>query len=307
VKPRFRFFPRALTAGAALVAGCLLVSACDASPYAASVNGQVVSQLSLNTELKQYAANRAFVSSISTGGNNLSVTGAGGPGTYTTTFVNTVLSRTVLDMIVRQHLEATGSLPPPDAYVGSRAVWELTGASYWNRFTQSIRSSLTQQLADFSQLVPASALTANQSTLQQDYTQLEPYVFSQLCVDQASAFNSAQAQALVASGVATGTNMCWDQAQFEDQSDAYQSAVRQLQVGQVSHPIPTAYGSVVVKLTSKESPGDSPAVQRSIYAYTQGVPGLAPLVKTARVKINPAYGTWDPTNGSISPPPTTGS
>jgi hypothetical protein len=291
-----------------LIAACLLVSACDASPYAANVNGQVITQLALNTQLKEYAANEAFVTALTSNGNNLPVTGAGGPGTYDISFVNTILTRLVVDMIVRQHLVATNSLPPPDSYVAARAVWQLTGSAYWSKFSPSIRSSLVEQTADFGQLVPDSTLAANQSTIQQAYTQLEPYLFSELCVDQASAFTLSAAQALVASGVATGTNVCFDQVEMELQPEAFQSAVRQLQVGQVSQPIQVSYGYVVAKLTSRQSPGNSPPVQRVIYSATsmQGIPGLAPLATAARVRINPAYGTWDGTNIAITPPPTTG-
>jgi hypothetical protein len=307
VKHRLRSAPRVLAAGLALAVGLCLLSACDASPYAAVVNGQVFTQLALNTQLKQYAANPAFVTALSSG-NNLSVTGAGGEGTYTKDFANLVLTRQVVDMIVRQHLEATNSLPPPDAYVASRAIWQLTGASYWNRFTSSIRDNLVQQSADLSQLVPDSDLTSNQASLQQAYSQLQPYLFSQICVDQASAFSLAAAQAVVAGGLANGTNECFTQAQFEDRSNAYQTAVRQLQVGQVSQPITTTYGYVVVRVTSRQTPGDTPAVQRAIYATitTQGLPGLTPLVQSAHVRINPAFGTWQPGSVSIAPPPTTG-
>jgi PPIC-type PPIASE domain len=307
VTPRLRTAPRILASVLALVVGLCLLSACDASPYAAVVNGQVFTQLALNNQLKQYAANPAFVSALSSG-NNLSVTGAGGQGTYTKDFANLVLTRQVVDMIVRQHLEATNSLPPPDAYVASRAIWQLTGADYWNRFTSAVQNDLVQQTADLAQLVPASVLASNQATLQQAYAQLQPYLFSQICVDQASAFNLADARAVAAGGLANGTNECYDQTQFEDRSNAYQTTVRQLNVGQVSKPIPTAYGYVVVRVTSRQTPGNTPAVQKAIYATitTQGIPGLTSLVQSAHVKINPAYGTWKPDSISIAPPPTTG-
>lgn len=304
-----RTLPRFLAAGAAFVAACLLVSACDASPYAANVNGQVVSQLALNNQLKQYAANQAFVSSLSSG-NNLSVAGSGGSGTYSKTFVNVILTRLVVDMIVSQHLEATNSPPPPDAYQASRAIWELTGSSYWSSFPASIRSSLVQQSADLAQLVPASTLAPVQSQLHQAYLQIQPYLFSQLCVVQASAFNHADAQALAANGVVNGSHLCFSQAQFEEQPAAYQNAVRPLKVGQVSQPITTSYGYSVVKLTSRQSPGETPAVQKTIYAATTQptqLPGFSAVVKAARIKINPAYGTWNSSSVSISPPPTTGS
>ncbi len=53
---------RRLLAGvAALLTLSVVATGCDSSPFAASVNGQVIKQTSLNAELRQFAGNPFYV------------------------------------------------------------------------------------------------------------------------------------------------------------------------------------------------------------------------------------------------------
>ena len=87
----------------------LAASACNpVTPYAAVVNGTVITQSQLNSELAAISANKSDVASIeagasSNGGASLAITGAG-PGTYGTTFASEVLRQEVLYALIAQEL-----------------------------------------------------------------------------------------------------------------------------------------------------------------------------------------------------------
>lgn len=301
---------RLLALAGTLGAASASLSACDASPYAASVNGHVISQLTLNQQLKEFAAAPAFVSSFDSsesaqnGGTGATVTGSGGPGTYAQSFVARVLTGLITGEALQQHLSAAGKLPSPQTVETVRAVLELD-STYWDQLPQSLRQVEVQEAADEAALTP---VTLDQSTLQSDFSQVAPYVFSQVCLQQASAFDSNTAMQIIASGTVAGTRVCYDQASLEDQPAAFQSAVHGLSVGQIAQtPVKTSYGYLVVKLVSRDTPRITEGVAQAITLLTSpNTPQQVQAVLDAeRIKVNPAYGTW--TNGQVRPPTPPGS
>lgn len=282
----------------ALAAGVsLTLTGCDASPYAASVNGQVISQTSLNSQLKKWAGNRTWVASYNRessqpGASGATVQGAGGPGTYSSGFVADILGNLVDATIIHQHLAATGNLPGASEMTASRAVNELLRSDYWAEFPQSLRTAMVQQLADEAALVPLSTDTA---TLREAYGQIQPYLFSRICVVQAAAADLQSAKSIAASGKFEGSGVCFDQLAMEDQPAAYKNAVMHLKPGEVSKPIKTGFGYQVVRERSRDTPGFDQGVKRVLSAAlaTQEPPSVAALVSKASVKVNPVYGTWD--------------
>ena len=289
----------------ALAAGSLTLSACDTSPYAASVNGATISQLSLNTQLKEWSSNQTWVTSFDSansqqnGGSGTTVGGTGGSGTYSSTFVADILDNMIQVQIIHQHLASIGRLPTPDEVVASRAVNEFLRSNYWDGFSPNLRSFLVDQLAEQAPLTPVSTNTA---TLRSAYAQIQPYLFSNLCVTTAAAFDPTEAQKLASSPHLVGASVCYDQTSFEDQPKPFQDAVAKLSVGQTAAPIKTSYGYQVVRLTSRRSPGFSEGVQRvlSVATASSVPPAVTKLIDSAQVKVNPAYGTWS--NGRITTP-----
>ncbi|MGC8512967.1 MAG: hypothetical protein ACP5P1_08025 [Acidimicrobiales bacterium] len=293
---------------AALASGALTaavgLAACNGSPYAASVNGQVISVASLNHQLAEWASNSTYVSDVdkanstAQGGSGVGVLGAGGPGTYSSAFVANILGYNVNFDILAQRLSATHQLPGQDVLEAARAVNE-SQASYWSDFPASLRSFLVDDLAYEAALVPSSA---SASALQSSYAKVEPYLFSQLCLRQATATTLAAAENL-SSGGFVGSVSCYDQAGVEAQTPAWQTAALKLAVnGDVSAPVKTNYGYVVLERVSRVSPGRTPGVDRVLSLLNaQSEPSqLTAVVKAAHVKVNPAYGTWS--NGQITPP-----
>lgn len=292
-----------VVAGAFGVAS-LALSACDASPYAASVNGHVITVSALNHQLASWASNKAFASGFDSsntkanGGNGDSIVGAGGPGTYSSTYASEILTEIVAVTAIGQHLQASGISTTQDQIVTARAVNEYIRSQYWTQFSPDVREFLVEQLADEGALVTP---VPSGTSLQQQYGDIQPYLFSSLCVNQASASTSGQARQIISSGSISGTQICYDQASLEAQSQAYQAAVLKLaKPGDISAPVPTSYGFVVLKLATRATPGLSGGVIQVLSAATNTPSKISQIVNGAHVKVNPTYGTWS--NGQITPP-----
>lgn len=294
-----------LATGAALLGVALGASACDASPYAASVNGDTISQAYLNNQLKLWAANKTWVASFDSansqqnGGSGATVTGSGGKDTYSATFVSDILDTIIQVKILHQHLAGANQLPTQDELVASRAVNEYLRSDYWDQFAPSLRNLLVEQLADQGALTP---VPSNVAALQGAYLAIQPYLFYQICVKEASAFSSADVQKLATAGNFNGAQVCLSQTDFENQSPAFQSAVVNLTPNSVSQPIQTSFGFEVVQVVSRSGPTLSIGVQHVLAAATaqSEPPQILDLMNRAKVKLNPAYGTW--AQGQVNPP-----
>lgn len=296
----------------ALGAGSAVLSACDASPYAATVNGHVITVNQLNHQLAGWASNSIWVqqfdagNSQSQGGNGTTVVGTGGPGTYSSAFAGDILGDIVDVDAIHQHLAATGQAATPDEMVAARAVNEYLRNQYWDHFSTQIRSFLVEQLADEGALAPRPSDT---SSLQGPFNEISPYLFSEICVDEASAFSAQAARAIASSGTVNGAEACLDQAAVEQESPAFQVAIQKLtKPGDVSAPIASASGPQVfqvLRLVSRTSPGFDAGVQRVLSAATNQPPAINGILSSAHVKVNPLYGTYS--NGQVTPPQLSGS
>jgi hypothetical protein len=291
-----------LAGGAALVALSLTATACDASPFAARVNSQVIKETALNVEARAWAGNTAYVSaynsSNSTGNGGTGGTVAGeGPGTYSTAWVANILDGMVAADVVHQQLAATGRTPTPAIEAASQSVNEIAQPG-WDRFSASFRQTLVSRLADEAALTPSSESAA---TLLPLYDHYKSSFFTQICTVQASAFASAQAQSLATTGLPNGTPACYTQTQFEAQTAAVQTALTGTALGKAV-PIKTSYGYLVLKVVSRQTQPFSADLQRVLSIVTaQGPnPALTSLLAKARVQINPAYGTWK--SSQVMPP-----
>ncbi|HET6963980.1 MAG TPA: hypothetical protein VFH58_04350 [Acidimicrobiales bacterium] len=294
---------------AALAAGSLTLTACDVSPYAAVVNGNTISVNSLTSQLAAFSSNKTFVQEFNqseasqaqqSGSQPVTVAGSGGAGTYSSAFVARVLGLFIQTTAIHQYLEAHGKQATPNQVLAARAVQEISYGPVWNQFPSSIQNIFVEQLADFGALTQAPS---DVSSLQNPYSQLQPYLFSSICVDRASAFNQDAARAIASSGSLGGVQTCYSQTDVERQSPQLQSALRGLTtVGQVSDPVRTSYGYEVLKLVSRDAPGLTPGVASVIVAYSNPPQDAQSIVTSAHVKVNPRYGSW--VNGQVNPPAT---
>lgn len=300
---------RLLSLAGALGAASLSLTACDASPYAAVINGHTISVNSLTHQLAAFTSNRVFVSQFDSsnspaqGGDGSTVGGTGGAGTYSTKFVSEVLSAMIETQAVHQHVVATGNQPTADEVIAARAVNGYIRASYWNKFPREVKDFFVETLADQAAL---TAAPTDSSSLQTPFSDIQPFLFSNICVAEATAFDQAAAQSIISSNHVNGAVVCFNQADLETQAPAFQDAVRKLTtVGDISPAIKTSYGYQVLQLTRRDSPGFSVGVQKVIAAAETPPQAISGIISSAHVKVNPRYGTW--ANGQVSPPQLTNS
>jgi hypothetical protein len=286
-------FLRLFAGAAALVAVSLTATACDTSPFAARINSQVIKQTALNAELRAWAGNPAYVDAFnSSNSSGLTVAGAA-TGTYSTAWVAGILSGMIEASVVRQRLHDTGQVPNPATEAASRSVNAVSQPG-WEQFPAPFRQTLVDRLGDAATISPA---TVPVPTLQSVYERYLPYFFTEVCTVQSSAFNQAEANALAASGLPNGVQICYNQTQFEAQSTAFQTAILGTAVGKTAPPIQTTYGYVVVKVVSRDVQPFGPEVQRVLSVAilsAEGSPNptVDPLIAKARVQVNPTYGSW---------------
>jgi hypothetical protein len=292
---------------AVLAAVSLTASGCDTSPYAAVANAHTIKETTLNAELAAWAGNKQYVNAFDSanGSSGLNVAGFA-PGTYNSGWVASILDNAVVAGLIHQHLRALHEALDQPMMQAARAISEISQIG-WSSFPPAFRNTLTTRLAEDANLTPTSV---DSTTLQRVYQQYKPYFFSQVCLLEAAAFSLEQAQRLSTGGYPGGSQVCYSQTQFENQPADFSQAVMKLGVYQVSQPIKTRYGYQVVEVVSRDVFGFTPQLQRVIsvaIVNAQGSPNPAVdgLLVSAKVKVNPQYGTWS--QGQITPPKTPGS
>jgi len=100
-----------LLAIVAVVATGAATSACQVAPVAATVNGDTIPVSSLNAQLDTLSrtpAGQCLLSLSYPDSVSLSTTGAGGVGTYSTSFASTILGSSVYNLLAVQYAEAHG-------------------------------------------------------------------------------------------------------------------------------------------------------------------------------------------------------
>lgn len=303
-----RAIPRIFAAAAALLAASTAVSACDVSPYAARVNSRVIRETALNAELRAWAGNRAYVSAFDSanGSGGVSVVGDA-PGTYNNQWVSSILTGMVTGSVVHQHLQSTGRRVSQTGLQAARAVSEISQIG-WTSFPPSFRDTLVNRLAEDALITPPAAQLSR--AVGQVYEQYKPYFFSRVCVLQEAAFSLGQASAISADGQIKGQPVCYGQAALEDQPPSLRRSIMALAVGGVSSPVQTPFGYLVIKVTSRDVIALTPELQRTISVAIINAQGAAndtvdALLARARVKVNPAYGSWNATQ--VVPPKAPGS
>lgn len=300
---------------AALSAAAAGLSACDASPYAASVGGQVIKQTALMRELKTWAHAPGYVAEFNqsnasaNGGAGLTIAGAAAGSTYNSIWVANELNGMIEAAIIHQNLVATGNLPDQALLNAARSVSEIAESAFWYQLPAWFRDTLVERLAEQASLTP---VTIAVTTLQQAYDQYQSYFFSQVCVLQAFGTQSDMQQ-VSSSRQLGGVPVCYSQADFEQQSSTYQKTVMGLGIGDTSSPIQNGLGYEVLQVTSRVQQPFGTELQKvlnTVISEASGggvAPEITKLVGTAHVKVNPAYGSWH--NGQVTPPtppPSTG-
>ena len=121
--------PAALVAIAAVLGTGIATSACTTTPVAATVNSATIPVSSLNAELaslNESAAGQCLLSLKFPQSLSLAAEGAGGSGTYQTSFVSTVLGSSVYNLLATQYATAHGVTLSAADLTAARSNYEAT-------------------------------------------------------------------------------------------------------------------------------------------------------------------------------------
>ena len=100
--------PTVLLAVVAVVVTGALTAACNVTPNAASVNGDIISVATLNTQMRSLSSTGAGLCLLDLRSGQAQTGGSGGSGTYVTGFAGAVLSSSVGNLVAAQFAAAHG-------------------------------------------------------------------------------------------------------------------------------------------------------------------------------------------------------
>lgn len=311
--PRPRSLTRLAAGVAVLAAATLGVSACNASPYAAQVNHQVIKSSVLDRDLQGYTANTKLVAALSSQGAH--VYGAS-TSSYNNSFVAGELTALIDAKVVSQYLTAHHLRVSRGLLDATRAIEQLTYGSDWAGFSPAYRASMVTQDAEHALIEPRVIST---SELRQTYIDYRSRFWSTVCVRDLTitatgprgrvdlAASRAQAQRLVTSvnrrssasaadGVRGGSVGCYTPSQLEQQSFATQ--VLGLATYHASAPRRQSFGYQVLVVTRRHILPLYPTVAQALNGYYVSDGNatdttLNRMLRASDIRVNPAYGSWD--------------
>lgn len=299
--------PRRLLAGVAVLAAVLAATGCDASPYAARVNGTVITQSTLNGDLQGFAASQAYVSAVKEGGSG-TVTGDA-PGTFSSAWTAAILTQYVQGEIVHQDLKARNELPDQARLDAARVVNTIAYGNAWYGFSQSVRNALTSQAAGLAVIEPTTKLPSGE--LSSLFSTYQTSLFKRVCVQtvfvavdspsgsvdfpaSANAANALVKRIEAGSARTAGSVACYTPSSFESLSTPLVDAVLSLKTGQAT-TVRTDNGFTVVAVPSRTTwARTDPILLRALsVASATSLPAqVTRVIAAAKVSINPLYGTW---------------
>ncbi|MGH9067987.1 MAG: peptidylprolyl isomerase [Acidimicrobiales bacterium] len=317
--PRRLWWRRAVKVAATapvLAAVALATTACHLSPYAAIVNGQVISQQTLTNELDAISTNRAYAQSLQRGSSGLVIKGQGSNGhTYDTRFVDAVLSRQISFSLIHQAVVKRGlTISPSDlALAKADAAQSVGGTQVFSSFPGSYQDALVRHSADVTALESSLAKVPVGPAALQRYYQAHPKQFRNYCVTVVAVTSKAQAltirsaiaggtspaqAAKAVSGAQEGSLGCHLPSAYAGRfGPSFAHALQGLTTGQLSQPVQTSLGWLVAKLDKTQAVPFSqatPAIRAALLggSTAKAVSYIDKLEKAASVKVDPRYGRF---------------
>ena len=315
---------------AGLIAAVLGLSACGSSiTPAAKVNGTVISQSSLNSELQAIKNNKDYVSAIQSQGAP-PIEGAG-KNTFNTAFVAQILNQRILLEVVKQELARMKVLvTAEDLRLAAIEVHKNFQTGEGNKsladaFPKSYRDALAERSADVLRLQAALADVKIDDAAVNDYYNTHKDELSQTCVRHILVATKEKADAIrtrlvggedfatVAKAESTDTGsgsqggaLGCDISQFVPE---FQNAAKTLPVNEISQPVQTQFGFHIIQVTSRKPKvlddetkveirhtlvgTDSSKLQDSVFA----------ALAKASVEVDPKIGTFKKGNPQTGEPP----
>ena len=309
---------------ASLVALCVLalgLSACNVgfSPYAAVVNGAEISQPQLREALSAIVNNAGYKCIIESSGTT-HLLGAGN-GTYSAAFSAEVLSILIQDRVMYQEFARLGLSEPSglarvvlgqlQAATTPASGCPGTGASILAAFPPTYRNLLLRFQADEDVLsAHLVGITLSPGPLDA-YVARHKAVMELACVSVIETSSKATALSL-RSQVLGGANFAsLAKAHSVDSTTAPQggaigcipdveftaplnNVIAALTVGHVSSPVSFSSNWLLLLVTQRQSETYADVVSSLVALENSAVNTLLPrLIKSAKVQVDPQYGTWD--------------
>jgi hypothetical protein len=317
-----------LLAGLAVVAGLGGgLSACNAAPFAASVDGYTLSMSNFNRLLSALSSNQTFVADASPSapvfatGNNLDLS-----------FVDSQLEEQIVYLAAKAALSKLNVSPKPVDYTVAQV--EAPGA-YPSGVFPTLPAKVRQELyQDFAYLAALETKVAHvdfgQAALSR-YYETHQKLYAKYCTSTVVLSTRPQAEAVLARirrglgfvaaveaySIAkaetgpSGTVGCGTLAQYKGSfGSAVESAVSSLRPGEVGQPVELAGDWFLFKLDRLERPSLSSVLSQFVGSVWQkGLAAstryLAKFLHRVPVQIDPEFGTLEvgPSGLRILPPP----
>jgi parvulin-like peptidyl-prolyl isomerase len=319
--------PAALATLAALCALMLGLSGCNVrfSPYAAIVNGSVISQSQLRNALVAVVNDAGYKCSIESSG-TAHILGAG-QGTYNATFAAQVLSILIQDKVVREDVAQMRLAEPSSLEAAALAQLEQastpasgctgSGASVLAAFPAWYRQVLLRFQEDEDALSAHLAGTSLSQGALVAYVAHHQAAMMQACVSVIETGSEATALSLRSQihGVASfasvarahsidtttapngGVIGCVPDADF---NPPLNKVLADLKVGSVSSPISFSSNWLLLLVSQRQKETYQQQIQSLVSQELSILNKVFPhLLGTAKVVVDPQYGTWS-TKGTLA-------
>jgi hypothetical protein len=316
-----------------------VVSACDTSPTAATVNGSRIKQTALYQLIDNARHSSAYVALLQTTashvgtGEPLQLAGEG-TNTYSKQLTATALTNLITARVINQEVVRRNEQPGPAMLQSARSTAEaLFSPDGFAGMPVNFRNDLVTQLAELAVLEPP---LTNTSQLLQTYQSYMASFYQQVCVqqfsvivpsstggvDQTASYNDALAVTARFNstghppagspsqpGVSGGTTNCYSQEQLQASDPGLRRTVMSLAPAHASSPQPATSGYNVVAVLSRTNVPFDQNTQKAITAailwiYPAQDSATNALLRHADVKVDPEYGKWSPDGNppAVTPP-----
>lgn len=313
--------------GATLVLSTTLAACSSVGSYAARVDGHSISEDDLLGELQAIAANTDYLKQLE---QSRPVVGTG-KGTFDSTFTALALTRQIYYLLIGTELDKR-KLKVSSAQLGAArdaAVAQLDGEEVLKKFPEAYQSDLVRHQAEIDLLTIAASGLGDPDNAARTYFDQHPDEFAEAaCASHILVPDAAKAQELRQKLVDGADFAAMAKAESKDPGSAekggevgcgitrtselvapFLDSVFAQPVGEVGQPVQTEFGFHLIKVTSRGVPKFEEA-QEAINEKitTLGQDKLREILKarleSAKIEINPKYGTFDRTgaNPGVVPP-----
>jgi parvulin-like peptidyl-prolyl isomerase len=324
VKNLFRFF----VAGLAVTVAMTGAACKSATPYAAKVNGVVVSKSELEAELNAIRGNKKYFEALKQ--NNIPVEGTG-DGTFNSQFVARILTRRIYFALIHQEF-ARRKLNVTQKNLDEakkQIVSEIGDPRVFDAFPSTYKTELLRLNAEVEKLATALADTSD-ANLRKYYDDHKEQ-FENVCAVHILVETKAEADEIekslakakdkkaefanlaktkskdTGSGANGGELGCNPPSTYVAE---FKDAVRTQKIGAIGQPVKTQFGYHIIRVDSREAAKPFAEVEEQVRsAITDSQQGaftqfLNNASTKAKVEVNPRYGTYDKSGDSpqIVPP-----